>query len=325
MRTRDLLKAELEIRLSELNEKWHFSSLEKIFIEKRIYRDIEECETWEAVIAAIDKGLRPYKKRFKRAITEEDIVRLTEIKIKRISKYDVKRADEAIKGLEADIAETENNLKNLTRYSVAFFKELKKKYGKGRERRTKIQSFEKVVATEAAVATETLYYNDDTGFAGYAIKGHKVGPCSRMDDIIVFCRDGTMKVTKVSDKAFVGESPIHVAVFRKDEPLIYNMIYCDGRGGKTYVKRFRVGGVTRDKIYDLAQGTKGTRVLNLHAYPDEKSAKVTVIVHLRKAPRLRYLELELDFGEYDIKGRGSKGNIITKHAVERVAMHSRGE
>lgn len=319
LRTKDLLQLELEIRLAELDEKWHFSSLEKIFIEKRIYRDIEECETWEAVIAAIDEGLKPYKRKFKRKITEEDIVRLTEIKIKRISKFDSKKADEAIEDIENAIAETRHNLKNLTRFTIRFFADLKQKYGKGRERRTRIRPFERVVASQAAVATETLYFNDETGFAGYAIKGNKVGPCSRMDDIIVFCKDGTMKVTKVSGKAFVGKNPILVNVFNKEERAVYNMVYCDGRGGRTYVKRFRVGGVTRDKIYDLTQGSKGTRVLHLHAYPDEKSAANTYIVHLRKAPRLRSLEIELAFGEFEIKGRGSRGNIITKHAVERVS------
>jgi len=320
LRTRDLLKQELEIRLNELSEKWHFSSLEKIFIEKRIYRDIEECETWEAVIAAIDHGLRPYKRRFRRKITEEDIVRLTEIKIKRISKFDSFKADEAIVNLEDAIAETKQNLKNLTRFAIRFFKDLKEKYGKGRKRRTVIETFDRVVASEVAVATENLYVNRETGFAGFGMKGDKIGPCSRMDNIIVFCRDGTVKVTRVKDKAFVGKDPIHVAVFNKEEPIVYNMVYRDGRGGRTFVKRFRTGGVTRDKVYDLGLGSKGTRVFYLNSHSDEKSANaVTVIVHLRKAPRLRYLEIELPFSEFAVKGRGSRGNIITKHAVERVS------
>lgn len=318
--TKDLLKLELEIRLGELEEKWHFSSLEKIFIEKRIYRDIEECETWEAVIEAIDKGLKPYKKLFKREITRDDIVRLTEIKIKRISKYDSFRADEEIKGLEDAIAETKKNLRNLTRYAVRYYENLKKTYGKGREPRTEVAEFERVDRTQVVAATETLYLDEKNGFAGWSLKKERaIERCSRLDDIIAFSQDAKVRVIKISDKAFVGKRPVHVAVFRKEEDKIYSMIYRDGRDGAVLAKRFRVGGVTRDKIYELGKGTPGTRVLYFAAHDtEEESATNTVLIHLKPALRLRNVSRLFQFGELGVKGRGAKGNIVTKHAVDRV-------
>lgn len=319
--TRELLKRELEILLSELAEKWHFSSLEKIFIEKRIYRDIEECETWEAVIAAIDKGLKPYKKLFKRDITEDDIVRLTEIKIKRISKYDSFKADEQIKALEDKIAEAEKNLKNLTRFAVKWFKDLAKKYAKGRERRTKIESFEKVDRTQVVAATETLYVDTKNGFAGYGLKkdGEAVEKCSTIDDIIAFTQEGKMRVMKVADKVFVGQKPMRVAVFRKEEELIYSLVYRDGRQGTVYAKRFKVGGVTRDKEYELCKGTPGTRVLYfaVHKTEEESDAQV-LLVHLKSGLRIRNLVRPLHFAEFGVKTRAVKGNIVTKHGVEKI-------
>ncbi|MBT8043787.1 MAG: DNA gyrase/topoisomerase IV subunit A [Verrucomicrobiae bacterium] len=318
--TKSLLKLELEIRLGELNEKWHFSSLEKIFIENRIYRDIEECETWEAVIEAIDKGLKPFKKLLKREVTEEDIARLTEIKIKRISKYDSFKADELISKLEEDIAEVEKNLRNLTRYAVAYYKNLIKKYGKGRERRTEITEFGVVNRVQVVAATETLYVNRKDGFAGWGLKkDESVEKCSRIDDVIAFDGEGKMRVIKVADKAFVGKRIQHIAVFRKDEEKVYSMIYRDGRQGATYAKRFKVGGVTRDKEYDLTKGTKGTRVLYFAVHDtEEESAANLVMVHLKPVPRLRSLSRLYNFGELAIKGRAVKGNIVTKHAVDRV-------
>lgn len=318
--TKQLLKMELEIRLGELQEKWHFSSLEKIFIEKRIYRDIEECETWKAVIDAIDKGLKPFKKILKREVTEEDIVRLTEIKIKRISKFDSFKADELINKLEEDITEVEKNLRNLTRYAVAYYKNLIKKYGKGRERRTLIDQFNVVDRVQVVAATETLYVNRKDGFAGWGLKkDDAVEKCSRIDDVIAFDGEGKMRVTKVSDKAFVGKRIQHIAVFRKDEEKVYSMIYRDGRQGAVYAKRFKVGGVTRDKEYDLTKGTKGTRVLYFAVHDnDEQSAENTVIVHLKPVPRLRSLSRLFNFGELGLKGRAVKGNLVTKHAVDRV-------
>ncbi len=318
--TRDLLEMELKIRLGELNEKWHFSSLEKIFIENRIYRDIEECETWEAVIEAIDKGLDPFKKLLKREVTEDDIVRLTEIKIKRISKYDSFKADEEINKLEEAIAETEKNLGQLTKFTIRWFKELQKKFGKGRERKTEISSFEKVDRTQVVAATETLYLDEKNGFAGYGLKKEKpIEKCSTIDDIIAFTADGKMKVAKVAEKVFVGQRPVHVAVFRKEEDLVYSMIYRDGRDGPVLAKRFRVGGVTRDKEYDLTPGKKGSRIFYFAVHDSEEASNdQMLLIHIKPALRLRNLSRPFHFAEQAIKGRGSRGNILTKHAVDRV-------
>lgn len=325
LQTKDLLKLELEIRLQELQEKWHFSSLEKIFIEKRIYRDIEECETWEAVIKAIDKGLKPYKKLFKRKITEEDIVRLTEIKIKRISKYDKFRADEEIKGLEDAIAATEKDLKNLTRYAVRYYERLKKTYGAGRERKTELAVFGRVDRTQVVAATETLFLDEKNGFAGWGLKKEKaIEKCSRIDDVIAFSQDAQMRVLKISDKAFVGKRPVHVAVLRKEETKIYSMIYRDGRDGAILAKRFRVGGVTRDKVYELGKGAPGTRVFYFAVHEtEEESAENMVVIHLKPALRLRNVTRPFQFGEIAVKGRGAKGNIITKHQIDRVVKAPR--
>jgi len=319
--TRDLLKRELEIKLDELAEKWHFSSLEKIFIENRIYRDIEECETWEAVIAAIDKGLKPHKKKLKRAVTEEDIVRLTEIRIKRISKFDSFKADEEIRGLEELIDETDKNLKNLTRFTINWYKELGKKYGKGRERKTEIASFDRVDRMQVVAATEMLYVDSKNGFAGYGLKkdGEPVEKCSTIDDIIAFTQDGKMRVMKVADKVFVGQRPVRVAIFRKEEDLIYSMIYRDGRQGTVYAKRFTIGGVTRDKEYDLTRGVPGTKVLYfaVHKTNEDSSAQM-LLVHLKSGLRMRNLMRPLPFAEFGIKARSSMGNIVTKHGVEKI-------
>jgi topoisomerase-4 subunit A len=319
--TRELLKLELEIKLGELGEKWHFSSLEKIFIEKRIYRDIEECETWEAVIAAIDKGLKPYKKLLKREVTEDDIVRLTEIKIKRISKFDSFKADEEIKGLEKAMAETDKNLRNLTKFTIKWYEDLGKKYGKGRERRTEIASFERVDRMQVVAATETLYVDTKNGFAGYGLKkdGEPVEKCSKLDDVISFTQDGKMRVVKVADKVFVGQKPLRVTVFRKDEDLIYSMIYRDGRDGPLMAKRFTVGGITRDKEYDLTKGTTGTRVVYFAVHKtNEESAAQMLLVHLKPALRMRNLIRPLSFSEFGIKSRSSAGNLVTKHPVEKI-------
>ena len=318
--TKELLKQELQIKLGELEDKWHFSSLEKIFIEKRIYRDIEECETWETVIDAIKRGLKPYAKRFRRTVTEDDIVRLTEIRIKRISKYDSFRADEEIKGLENAIEETEKNLRGLTRYAVRYYENLRKKYGSGREPRTDDGEFERVDRTQVVAATETLYVDEKNGFAGISLKKERsVEKCSRLDDLIAISQDAKMRVLKVSDKAFVGKRPVHVAIFRKTEEKIYSMIYREGRDGPVLAKRFRVGGVTRDKIYELGKGTTGTRALYFAVHEDlAESDANTVIVHLKPALRLRNVSREFRFGEIGVKGRGAKGNILTKHAVDRV-------
>jgi len=323
--TRELLRQELEIRLGELQEKWHFSSLEKIFIENRIYRDIEECETWEAVLKAIDDGLEPFKKLLRRAVTPEDLVRLTEIRIKRISKFDSFKADEEIRSLENDLAETEKNLRHLTKYALRWFEDLKKKYGKGRERKTEIMSFERVDRMQVVAANETLYVDWKNGFAGYGLKKEDpAGKCSTLDDIIAFSQDGKMRVVRMADKVFVGHRPVHVAVFRKDEEPVYSMIYRDGRDGAVYAKRFKVGGITRDKEYELAQGKPGTRVLHFAVHPDEASSAAQFLtVHLKPALRLRALSRPFHFGEVDVKGRSSRGNMLTKHAVDRVVRAGR--
>lgn len=320
LQTRDLIQQELEIRLGELNEKWHFSSLEKIFIENRIYRDIEECETWEAVIEAIDTGLEPFKKLLRREVTEDDIVRLTEIKIKRISKYDAFKADELIQSIEADIAEVEKNLRNLTRYTISYFKNLKKTYGKGRERKTEISSFEKVNRSQVVALTETLYLDRKNGFAGYGLKKEEeIARCSRLDDIVVFSNDGKLTISRIAEKLFVGKRPLHLAIFRKEEAPIYSMIYREGRDGPILAKRFQIGGVTRDKEYLLTKGKPGTRVLYfaIHA-TQEESDRNAVVVHLKPVLRLRNLARPFHFSDIAIKARGSRGNIITKHAVDRV-------
>ena len=325
LQTRELLRQELEIRLGELEARWHFSSLEKIFIEKRIYRDIEECETWEAVLKAIDKGLRPYRKLFKRDITQEDITRLTEIRIKRISKYDSFRAEEEIRGLEDAIEETAKNLKNLTRYAIRYYKELQRKYGEGLEPRTDEAEFERVDRTQVVAATETLYVDEKNGFAGFGLKREKaIEKCSRLDDVIAISQDAQLRVVRISDKAFVGKRPVHVAVFRKEDAKVYSMIYRDGRDGAVLAKRFRVGGVTREKIYELGKGTPGTRIFYCVVHDsEEESAENTVLIHLKPALRLRNVNRLFQFGEIAIKGRAAKGNILTKHAVDRVVKAPR--
>ncbi len=317
---KDLIQMELEIKLGELRDKWHFSSLEKIFIENRIYRDIEECETWEAVIKAIDKGLKPHIKHLIREVTEEDIVRLTEIKIKRISKFDSFKADDLISGLEADIEEVEKNLKNLTRFTIRYFENLKKKYGKGRERKTEIAEFGKVNRTQVVVANEMLYLDSKNGFAGWGLKKEDpVEKCSQLDDVVVFTNDGQLKVMKVAEKLFVGKRPQHLAIFRKDEEKVYSMIYRDGKDGALFAKRFKIGGVTRDKEYELTKGTKGTRIMYFAVHDsEEESNNNLLVVHLKPALRLRNLARPFQFGDIAIKGRAAKGNTVTKHSVDRV-------
>lgn len=320
--TRELLRRELEIRLEELGDRWHFSSLEKIFIENRIYRDIEEAETWEAVLRAIDEGLEPFKKLLRREVKEEDLVRLTEIRIKRISKFNKFKADEEIRAIEDEIGEVEKNLRNLTRFTVRWYEQLGKKYGKDRQRLTEVSSFEKVDRTMVAAATETLYLDAKNGFAGTSLKKEEaLERCSMLDDVIVFSADGKVKVVRVADKFFVGQRPLRVAVFRKDDDLIYSMIYRDGRDGNIMAKRFTIGGVTRDKEYDLTKGTKGSRVLyfKCHTTNEESSAQM-LMVHMKSGLGLRNLVRPLHFAEFGIKGRGSQGNIVTKHAVEKIIM-----
>ncbi|WP_425609245.1 DNA gyrase/topoisomerase IV subunit A [Thalassobacterium sedimentorum] len=320
-KTRNLLQLELEIQLGELEEKWHFSSLEKIFIEKRIYRRIEEEETWEAVIATVDVGLEPYKKLFKREITQDDILRLLEIKIKRISKFDSFRANELIKGLEEDIETTQKNLKYLTKYAIKWFTDLKKKYGAGRERKTELASFQKVVAQDVVIANETLYVDKKEGFAGISMKKDEaVCKCSNLDDVIAINQEGKLIVSKVSDKAFFGKNILHIDIFNRSEPnaLTYCMVYRDGKSGPVLAKHFTTGGVTRDKEYDLTKGKPGSRVLYISCYPTEGGEADAVKINLKPAPRLRKTEEEVFFKDLAVRGRSAGGNIITKNPVRNV-------
>ncbi len=322
--TKELLKQELEIRLRELQEDWHLSSLEKIFIEKRIYRDIEECETWEAVIEAIDKGLDPYKKLLVREVTREDIIKLTEIKIKRISKFDVKRADEHIKSLEEEMGEVKNHLANLVAYAIEYFKQIKKKYGKGKERRTELRNFASIEASKVVVANQKLYMNAKDGFIGTSLrKDEYVCDCSDIDDIIVFLKDGSYTISKVSDKHFAGKDIIHAAVFKKnDSRTIYNVVYFDGNSGNVMMKRAPVTGITRDKQYNIGKEHPHTKILYFSANPNGEAEVIKV--YLRPRPRLKNPIFEFDFAELAIKGRGAMGNILTKFSVQKIVIKEKG-
>lgn len=321
-----LLQRELEIQLQELEDKWHFSSLEKIFIENKIYRDIEEEETWEGVIAAIDKGLTPFKKLLMREVTEEDIVRLTEIKIKRISKFDKKKADEYIRGLETEMEETKKNLKSLTKYAIKYFEDLLKKYGKGKERKTEIAIFDVVEIKTVAANNEKLYVNRAEGFIGFGKdlkKEEFISECSDIDDIIAFMKDGTMKVVRNSEKVFVGKDIIHVAVWKKnDERTTYNAVYLDGKSGTSYAKRFNVTSITRDKEYPISQGNPKSKVLYFSVNPNGEAESCSVV--LSPACSARNKVFEFDFYNLDIKGRGSVGNIVTKYPVKKIEQKTKG-
>lgn len=321
LNTKKLLGQELEILLGELGEKWHFSSLEKIFIENRIYRKIEECETWEAVLAAIWKGLKPFLGQLKREVTDDDVARLTEIKIKRISKFNSFEADEQIRELEEEIEQVQKFLKQLTKFAVSHFEQIKKTYGGTRGRRTQISSFDRVAAAEVIIQGETLYLNAKDGFAGTSLKreGEPVCKCSPLDDVIFFTKDGTMSVTKAAAKFFVGKNPPYIGLFKKDDTAVYSMIYRDGRQGAVMAKRFRVGGITRDKEYVLTKGTPGSTVLYLIRHEtEEESNAFSVMIHLKPALYLRNMQIRFPFNSLAVKGRESQGNIVTKHSVDRV-------
>ncbi len=322
--TLGLLKLELQIRLNELEDSWHLSSLEKIFIENKIYLLIEECETWEAIIETIDQGLEPFKKLLRREVVYDDIVRLTEIKIKRISKFDAFKADDYIKGVEAEMEEVKYNLENIVDFTIKYFDHLKKKYGKGRERKTEIRSFDNIEATKVVVANEKLYVNFEEGFAGTSLRRDEyISDCSDIDDIIIFRRDGSYVITKVADKIFIGTNAIHVAVFKKnDSRTIYNLIYRDGKTGYAYMKRFAVKGITRDKEYFASKGNPNSKILYFSANPNGEAEVVKVM--LKPRPRLKKLSWELDFSELDIKGRSSMGNILTKHMVHKITIKEKG-
>ncbi|REG94240.1 DNA gyrase/topoisomerase IV subunit A [Algoriphagus antarcticus] len=322
--TRALLKRELEIRKGELMEKLLFSSLEKIFIENRIYRDIEECTTWDDVLKAIDEGLDPYKPDFYREITTDDLVRLTEIKIKRISKFDTFKADELMKRLQDELKEVNHHLRHLTDYAIAYYENLLTKYGKGRERKTEIRTFDAIQANTVAASNAKLYVNRADGFVGYGLKKDEfICDCSDLDDIIVIRKDGVCMVSKIQEKNFMGKDILHVAVFRKgDERMVYNFIYLDGGTGRAMVKRFQVLAVTRDKEYLLNKGSKGSKTLYLTANPNGEAEIITV--YLTQGAKARVKVFDFDFSTIEIKGRGAGGNILTRYPIRKIQLKMEG-
>lgn len=323
--TVDLLRRELEIRRAELMEKMLFSSLEKIFIENRIYRDIEECETWEAVLDTIDLGLEPYKPQFYRKITRDDIVKLTEIKIKRISKFDAFKADELMRKLQEELEEVNYNLEHLVEFAIKYYQNLLDKYGKGRERRTEIAHFDTIAATVVAANNQKLYVNREDGFIGYGLKKDEfICDCSDLDDIITFRRDGKFSVVKIHDKVFVGKDIIYAGVFRKnDERMVYNSVYLDGKSGRAMVKRFQVMGITREKEYDVTKGEKGSKMLYFSPNPNGEAEVITVMLTSGAKAKIKVFDFE--FSTIEIKGRGAQGNILTKYPIRKIQFKEAGK
>ena len=323
-KTKELLRLELEYKKSDYENQWHYASLERIFIENRVYRLIENEDTWEGVIKTIDNGLKPFIKNLKRPVIEEDIIRLTEIKIKRISKFDIEKAILKIKAIEEELEKIKFNLDNLTDFAIDYFKKLKEVYGKSRKRKTEIRVFDDVDAKKVVVKNSKLYVNREEGFIGSSIRRDEfVQDCSDIDDIIVFTEDGKMIVTKIDKKKFVARNIIHIAVFkRKDKRTVYNLIYRDGKKGTSYIKRFFVTGITRDKIYDLTRGTKDSKILYFTSNPNGEAETVNVI--LRQTGSIKKLKWELDFADLVIKGRGSKGNIVSKYTINKIEFKEQG-
>ena len=322
--TVELLKKELEVALAEWENQWHFASLERIFIENRIYRDIEEVETWEGVLTTIDKGLQPHIGHLKRALVQEDIVRLTEIRIKRISKFDIDKAQQKIEALEGEIAAVKAHLANLIAYAIQYFEQLQKTYGKTKARKTEIKAFDDVDVKKVVVRNQKLYVNRAEGFIGTSMRKEEyVCDCADIDDVIAFTKAGQMMVVKVDSKVFIEKDIIHVAVFKKkDKRTIYNMIYRDGKRGTSFIKRFAVTGITRDKKYDLTQGKAGSEVLYFTANPNGEAELVTI--NLRNNGSIKKLKWDLDFADLQVKGRGVRGNIVTKYGIRKVELKSKG-
>ena len=322
--TVSLLKKELEIELHELQENWHFSSLERIFIENRIYHDIEEVETWEDVLKTIDTGLKPHTKHLLRAVTTEDILRLTEIRIKRISRFDLDKFKENIAALEDKIEQCKHHLSNLTAYAIEYYLNIQKKYGKGKERFTELRIFDTIDATKVAVANEKYYANFEEGFVGTSLrKDQFMFDCSDLDDIITFRKDGIMQVVKVEPKTFVGKDLLHVGLWKKnDNRTVYNMIYREGKTGPVYMKRFSVTSITRNTEYPLASEVKGSEVLYFSANPNGEAEVVNVL--LKQNARIRKSKIEIDFSDLAIKGRNSKGNVVSKYPVKKVDLKEEG-
>ena len=322
--TKDLLKKELEIQLTELENQWHTISLERIFIENRIYRDIEEKTTWDDVISTIENGLKPFKNKLKRDITVDDIKKLTEIPIRKISKFDLDKVKEKLVNIEANIEEVKNNLEHIVEYTIQYFTHLKKQYGKDKKRKTLVEEFDDLDKKKISIKNQKLYVNREEGFVGTSMrKDELVCDCSDLDDIIIFTEDGIMKVIKVDSKVFVGKNIKHISLFNSDSKnKIYNLIYRDGKNGTSFMKRFKVSGVIRDKEYDLTQGKDLSKVLYFSVNNVDEADVVTV--YLRKKASLRKDKFEQDFGDLIIKGRDSKGNIVTKDSIRKVSYKSKG-
>ena len=323
-KTKNLLKKELDVRLAELNLLWHYSTLEKIFIENRIYRLIEDEETWDGVLEAINKGLKPFINLLKKEVSEDDTLKLTEIKIKRISKFDLEKADKKIKQIEEDIDKVKFNLENLNDFAIQYFKDLKSTYSTGRQRKTEIRIFDDVDVKKVVVKNSKLYVNREDGFIGTSLRREEyVEDCSDIDDIIVFTSNGDMIVTKVDSKKFVAKNILYVSVFKKrDSRTIYNMIYKEGKSGVSYIKRFNVTGVTRDKTYNLTSQNPKTKILHFSANPNGEAEIVTI--QLRQSGSIKKLKWDLDFADLAIKGRSVKGNIVSKYSVNKVIFKEKG-
>ena len=323
--TKDLLKKELEIQLNELENQWHSISLERIFIENRIYRDIEEKTTWDEVLSTIDSGLDPFKSKLKKDVTVDDIKKLTEIPIRKISKFDLDKVKDKLDSIEVNIEEVKNNLNHLVDYTIQYFTHLKKHYGKDRKRKTKIDEFDELDKKTISIKNYKLYVNKAEGFVGTSLKKDEfVCDCSDLDDVIVFTSDGIMKVVKVDSKLFVGRDILHVSLFNsKSKETVYNLIYRDGKNGTSYMKRFKISGVIRDKDYNLTQGKEGSEVLYFSENSKDEADVVTV--YLRKRASLKKLKWELDFADLTTKGRDSKGNIVTKYNVRKISYKEKNK
>jgi len=323
-RTVDLLRQELEIQLEELKNKWHFSTLEKIFIREEMYIDFKLYSDRESLYKYLYDRFEPFKKSFVREINDDDLQRLTQIPMIRITRFDSDKADDFISKLEDEMKEVQHHLENLTDFAIAYFTKLKEKYGKGRERQTELRVFDNVEATKVVLRNTKLYVNREEGFVGTSLKKDEyVGDCSDIDDVIVFLRDGTLMVTKVDAKTFIGKDIIHVAVFDKsDKRTIYNMMYRDGKSGPSYIKRFNVSGVTRDKAYDLTNGTNGSQVVYFSHNPNGEAEVVTIL--LRQVGTIKKLKFDIDFAKLAIKGRASKGNLVTKYPIKKIELKEKG-
>ncbi len=323
--TKDLLKKELEIQLNELENQWHSISLERIFIENRIYRDIEEMTTWDEVLSSIESGLDPFKSKLKKDVTVDDIKKLTEIPIRKISKFDLDKVKDKLDSIEVNIEEVKNNLNHLVEYTIQYFTHLKKNYGKDRKRKTKIDEFDELDKKTISIKNYKLYVNKAEGFVGTSLKKDEfVCDCSDLDDVIVFTSDGIMKVVKVDSKLFVGRDILHVSLFNsKSKETVYNLIYRDGKNGTSYMKRFKISGVIRDKDYNLTQGKEGSEVLYFSENSKDEADVVTV--YLRKRASLKKLKWELDFADLTTKGRDSKGNIVTKYNVRKISYKEKNK